>query len=298
MSDTTSKTTLADLLAPQAVTLEDDLERWLIEPGTPDELAEAMRYCVLCGGKRLRPALVRLGAQAVGGDADDDLVARAAVAVELIHSYSLVHDDLPAIDNDVLRRGLPTAHVKFGEAMALLVGDALLTRAFGLLAETHDPRSPNLVAELATAAGAAGMVAGQIADLELCELPAGAAGLAYVHNRKTAALIRAAVRMGAIAGGADHVALAALSHYGLQLGLAFQAVDDVLDATGQAEMIGKTPGKDARAGKRSIVGELGLEQAQAAARDLSARAVEMLAPLGEAADALRQLAALLAERTY
>ena len=287
---------LADQLAPQAVAVEADLERWLVEPGTPDELAEAMRYCVFNGGKRLRPALVRLAAKAVGGSGDDELVARAAVAIELVHSYSLVHDDLPAMDNDVLRRGLPTAHVQFGEQMAILVGDGLLTRAFGILAESDMPRASRLVVELATGAGAVGMVAGQVADLELCALPDGPDGLAYIHERKTAALVRSAVRMGAIAGGAD--GLDALSEFGRLLGLAFQAVDDVLDATGQAETLGKTPGKDFRGGKRTLVRELGPEEARRKARAFSAQAIDALTPLGASADKLRRLTSLLAERTY
>lgn len=289
---------LADLLAPQAVAVEADLERWLVEPGTPDELAEAMRYSVLNGGKRMRPALVRLAAEAVGGSGDDELARRASVAIELVHSYSLVHDDLPAMDNDVLRRGLPTAHVQFGEQMAILVGDALLTRAFGILAETDLPRASRLIAELATGGGAAGMVAGQVADLELCALPDGPDGLAYIHEYKTAALVRSAVRMGAISAGAADAVLAALSEFGRLLGLAFQAVDDVLDATGQAETLGKTPGKDFRGGKRTLVRELGPEEARRKARAFSAQAIDALTPLGASADKLRRLTSLLAERTY
>ena len=161
MSEKTSEKQLADLLAPYAVALEADIEQWLIAPATPKPLAEAMRYCMLSGGKRIRPALVSMANAAVDGS-DDELVARAGVAVELVHSYSLVHDDLPAMDDDVLRRGLPTAHVKFGEAMAILTGDALLTRAFGVLSQTHHPRAAIKVAQLSVGAGATGKVAGHL----------------------------------------------------------------------------------------------------------------------------------------
>ena len=297
-AESKSPRTLADLLVPQATAFEKDLERWLAEPEVPEALVEAMRYCVLNGGKRLRPALVRFSAEAAGGNGDDELVRRAAVAVEMVHSYSLVHDDLPAMDNDILRRGLPTAHVQYGEAMAILVGDALLTRAFGVLAETHEPLAAKLVAELAGGAGAAGMVAGQVADMGLCPLPEGLDGVTYIHRRKTAAIIRAAVRMGAIAGGASEAALGALSDFGLGVGLAFQAVDDVLDATGDAATLGKSPGKDAKHGRHTLVAQLGPDEAAATARQLSGQAIEALAPLPASAAPLRELAHLLLERTY
>jgi len=295
---TVSAKTLSDFLAPRAAAVEDDLERWLVESGTPQPLAEAMRYCALNGGKRLRPVLVRLSGQAVGAEPDDELVARAGVAVELVHCYSLVHDDLPALDNDVMRRGRPTAHVRFGEALAILTGDALLTRAFSVLAESQDPRSGRLLLELSRGAGAAGMVAGQVADMALCDVPEGSDGLRYVHERKTAALIRAAVRMGAICGGAREALLAAVSEYGRLLGLAFQVVDDVLDVTGQAETLGKTPGKDTTAGRPNSAEELGLECARQLGEDLSYQATAALEPLGDSAGDLRRLAELLAQRTY
>ncbi len=298
MSEKISEKQLADLLAHYAVALEADLERWLVGPAAPAALAEAMRYCMLGGGKRIRPALVSMANAAVGGSSDDEMVARTGVAVELVHSYSLVHDDLPAMDNDVLRRGMPTAHVKFGEAMAILTGDALLTRAFGVLSETHDPRSAWLVAELAAGAGPAGMVAGQVADMDLCDIPAELAGTEYIHERKTAALIRSAVRMGAICGRADDEQMEAVSTYGLNLGMAYQAVDDLLDVVGTAETTGKTCGQDTRSEKRTIVAQLGLDGAKRLGRDLSDRAVAALASLGPADDELKLLAQLLAERTY
>jgi len=298
MAEKTVEKQLTDLLASRAVALESDLERWLLEPDTPPQLAEAMRYCVMCGGKRMRPVLVSMTNAAVGGNLDDELVARAGVAIELVHSYSLVHDDLPAMDNDVLRRGLPTAHVKFGQAMAILTGDALLTRAFGVLSETHDLRSAALVAELAKGAGPAGMVAGQVADMGLAEVPAALAGIEYIHERKTAALIRTAARMGAICGRADDEQLEAISEYGFNLGMAFQVVDDLLDITGSAETTGKSCGQDARGDKLSIAAQLGVDKARSLGKELSDRAVAAVAALGPAADELRQLARLLAERTY
>jgi farnesyl diphosphate synthase len=297
MTKKRGKDPLTELLAPYADRTESDLKRWLVEPGTPGELAEAMRYCALGGGKRLRPGLTFMTAEAVGVSNEDEMVRRAAVAVELIQSYSLVHDDLPGMDNDALRRGKPTAHVQFGEAMAILVGDALLTRAFGVLCEAENVFAPRLSAELARAAGATGMVAGQVADMDLCHIPSGPEGLRYIHLRKTAALIRAAGTMGAICGGPNGEVLDAISQYAESLGLAFQVLDDVLDVTGEADEIGKSPGKDADAGKRTQVTELGLEGAETLGRRLTRDAIEALAPLEEKGRKLRTLAELLVRRT-
>jgi farnesyl diphosphate synthase len=289
--------TLPELLEPYARLCQGDLERHLLERDVPATLASAMRYCVLDGGKRLRPALVLMSWRALREDQFDPRVRRAAVALELLHTYSLVHDDLPAMDNDTLRRGRPTAHVQFGEAMAILAGDALLTRALGLLAEGRpDATSAAMIDELARAAGPAGMIAGQVADMDLCPVPEGAEGLHYIHSRKTAALIRCATRLGAIAAGADAPRLEALGRYGQCLGLAFQLVDDLLDATGQARTLGKTPGKDAAGGKRTAVSQVGLAAAAAMADDLTGRAVEALAILGPRAAELAHLAKLLTQR--
>ena len=287
---------LEALLAPYAREVEADLVLWMVEPDTPPELAEAMEYCVLGGGKRLRPALVLLSAEAVGAPANDELTRRAAVAVELVHCYSLVHDDLPAMDNDTLRRGRPTAHVKFCEAMAILVGDALLSRAFGVLTECGDQKSNLLAAELARAAGSAGMIAGQAADMGLCRIPDGLEGLVFTNTRKTAALIRSAARMGAICAQADKPQLSAISEYAHSLGLAFQLADDLLDVVGSADKLGKTPGKDAQAGKRTYVEQVGLDQARCVAQELTDQAVEALQPFGPAGEKLTELATLLAER--
>jgi farnesyl diphosphate synthase len=236
-----------------------------------------------------------MSAEAVGADADE-ATRRAAVAVELVHCYSLVHDDLPAMDDDSLRRGRPTAHVRFGEAMAILAGDALLTRAFGVLAEA--PRSDVLVGELARGAGSAGMIAGQVADMNPCGLKPGTDGVEYIHALKTAALIQAAARMGAICGGAGAEELSVIGEYARQLGLAFQLFDDLLDATGSTENLGKTAGKDASAGKRTHLAEIGLEAARRTGMELTGGAVRAIQPLGARARKLSRLAELLADRTH
>lgn len=289
---------LGQLLHAYVDRVEADLRLWLVEPLTPPTLAEAMNYCVLGGGKRLRPALVHLAAEAVGNGPPDEMIRRAAVAVEMVHAYSLVHDDLPAMDDDTLRRGQPTAHVRFGEAMAILAGDALLTRAFGVLSATGDPRCPALVAELASAAGAAGMIAGQVADMDLCPVPPGLEGVQMIHSRKTAAMIRASVRMGAIGGDADEAVLSAIGNYGESLGLAFQLIDDMLDATASAEELGKTPGKDARWGKRTHMEAIGPQRTRELGRQLTRAAMEAIGPLGKSAGKLRRLAELLEHRTH
>jgi geranylgeranyl pyrophosphate synthase len=291
-----SADSLTHLLAPYARRSEQYIEHWLVEEAAPQTLQESMRYCVFNGGKRLRCSLVLLTAEAAGGDAEDELTARAAVAVELVHCYSLIHDDLPSMDNDELRRGKPTAHVKFGEAMAILAGDALLTRAFAILGESVDERASALVRELGAAAGPAGMVAGQVADMDLCEVPIGIEGLDYIHKRKTAALIRAAGRMGAICVGAEDSVLAAISDYAESLGMAFQLVDDTLDVTGELETLGKTPGKDLTSQKRTHVAELGIERARELIDELTDRAVEAIGPLGDRGHKLRMLVKLLAQR--
>jgi len=290
---------LCALLRPAAEAVEAALGRWLSDPLIPTALAEAMRYASLNGGKRIRPALVLFSADAVADAADRPADPMpAAVAVELVHCYSLVHDDLPAMDDDALRRGRPTCHVRYGEAMAILVGDALLTRAFEVLARgvAEAPLSARLTGELAAAAGPAGIIAGQAADMGLCDVPDGPEGLRSIHARKTGALIRAAVRMGAICAGAGEEALAALTAFGEAAGLAFQVTDDLLDATASAKILGKTPGKDAEAGKRNYVAALGIEPTRRLAADLNARAAAALEILGPPADTLRHLAALLSER--
>ena len=245
------------------------------EDAVPSRLAEAMRYAVFGQGKRLRPALVRLVSLALGGD--DARAAAPAVAVECVHTYSLVHDDLPCMDDDDLRRGRPTCHKVFGEALAVLAGDALLTFAFEVLA--REPRAGDLAGALARGAGPAGMVGGQELDLA----PPGAPTLALVaeiHARKTAALLGAAAELGAIAAGAGDRERGAARDYGRALGLCFQATDDVLDVTGDAATLGKTPGKDARARKPTLVAVLGLDGAREEAARLAGAAREAARSLG------------------
>jgi len=299
MSEVDCIQSLRDLLGPYALRVEELLDRWVPEPGVPEDLGKAMRYCVLDGGKRLRPALVFMTNEAVGtAGGDEELAERAAAAVELIHCYSLVHDDLPAMDDDDLRRGRPTAHVQFGQAMAILAGDALLTRAFSVLTECLMPKSCKLAFELAVAAGAAGMVAGQAGDMELCEVPKGREGLDFIHLRKTASLIVASVRMGAISANANEKQLRAVSNYGESIGLAFQLVDDLLDVTGKVELLGKTPGKDHASGKQTYVSVLGVDETRSIADTLTHQAMEAIAPLGAAGDKLGRLAKLLSERSH
>lgn len=260
----------------------------------PAGLGEAMRYAVLDGGKRLRPLLMLAAWEAVAADAEpppDAPVWWAAGAVELIHAYSLVHDDLPCMDDDVLRRGKPTVHVRFGVAQALLAGDALQALAFEWLvapdwAQQRPALAVAMLRELAQAAGAAGMAGGQAIDLAGVGQQLDQAALEDMHRRKTGALLLASVRMGAIAAGADSPTLAALDAYGRALGLAFQVIDDVLDATVDSATLGKTAGKDAAADKPTFVSLLGVEPARAYARTL----------LGQALQALEQLPALPTQR--
>ena len=289
--------TLTGFLEPYVKIMEASIALWAIEPQTPTELGQAMLYC-LTGGKRLRPALVHLSALATAdGPYDEELVARCAMAVEMIHVYSLIHDDLPAMDDDDLRRGRATAHVKFGEPLAILTGDALLTRAFGVLSESGQSCS-RLVSDLATAAGAAGMVAGQVADMQLCNIPDGFEGMQYIHNRKTAAMLRVSTRLGAIAAGASEKNIQAVSDFAENLGMGFQLFDDILDATGTAQQLGKTPGKDHDAGKRTVITELGIEKATRLGTSLTQAAIDAIKPLGRRSEKLQTLARLLADRTH
>jgi farnesyl diphosphate synthase len=259
--------------AAQQARVEHALGTW-VRPDAPARLGEAMRYAVLDGGKRLRPLLVLAACEAVDGHAPSAL--RAACAVELIHAYSLVHDDMPCMDNDVLRRGKPTVHVQFGEAQALLAGDALQALAFELLVpddgSTEPALSARLCLQLARAAGAIGMAGGQAVDLASVGLALDQAALEDMHRKKTGALLQASVMMGAGTGNATQGALACLATYGACLGLAFQVVDDVLDVTADSATLGKTAGKDAASDKPTFVSLLGLEAAQAYAETLLDRA--------------------------
>jgi len=269
------------------------------ESRPPATLHRAMRYSIFAGGKRLRPVLVVAGAEAVGGRMEP--VLPAACALELVHTYSLIHDDLPAMDNDDYRRGRPTSHKVFGEAMAILAGDGLLTHAFRLLADCWRPGLDGAVlrdvlADVADAAGTDGMVGGQVADLEAEGRQVGADMLDYIHLHKTAALIRASITVGARLSGAGGESLRALATAGQALGLAFQIVDDMLDVTATSAQLGKTAGKDQAQQKATYPAVHGLPASRARAETLVADALGALAPLGPPADPLRALAHFILER--
>ena len=263
---------------------------------TPPRLLEAMRYAVLSGGKRVRPILALAACEAVPAPAR--LALPFGCAIEMIHAYSLVHDDLPAMDDDDLRRGRPTVHVQFGEALAILAGDALLTEAFRVAAEgarevgVAPERALAMVATIAAAAGAGGMVGGQVADLEAEGRAADRALVEGIHRRKTAALLAAAIDVGALAGGAVGERRAALADYGL----AFQIADDVLDATAPTAVTGKRVGGDAAHGKATYPAVLGLDGARAAARELLARCLAATDVLGPSAEPLQAIARFVVER--
>ncbi|GMV46379.1 MAG: farnesyl diphosphate synthase [Pseudomonadota bacterium] len=280
--------------------VETALDTW-VPADAPAGLGEAMRYGVLDGGKRLRALLVLAAAQAVGGVREGAL--RAAVAVELIHAYSLVHDDMPCMDNDVLRRGKPTVHVQYGEAQAMLAGDAMQALAFDVL--TPDTGvdialQARLVALLARSAGHAGMAGGQAIDLASIGRTLDEPALRDMHRRKTGALLQASVLMGAACGRVDAAAQAALEEYGAAVGLAFQVVDDILDVTQLSAQLGKTAGKDIDDNKPTYVSVLGLDAARAHAQQLRAQAHAALARSGlaERGWALAALADRVVEREH
>jgi geranylgeranyl diphosphate synthase type II len=260
----------------------------------PRRLHEAMRYSVFAGGKRLRPSLVLLACEAAGGRERDAMPA--AAAVEMIHTYSLIHDDLPAMDDDDFRRGRPSCHRAFGEATAILAGDALLTLAFETLSRCPADLVPRLVASIADAAGARGMVGGQQADLEGENGRATPALVRFIHRRKTAALLRASVVAGAICGRASPAELRAIERFGENLGLAFQVADDVLDATATTEQLGKTAGKDAASGKATYPAVFGIDRSRREAAALARRAAAALAILGARAAKLREVMRFVVER--
>jgi geranylgeranyl diphosphate synthase, type II len=284
------------------------------DPGTacPARLASAIRYSVLGGGKRLRPVLCLMAAEACGGDSEAALPA--ACALEMVHAYSLIHDDLPAMDDDDLRRGRSTCHRAFDEATAILAGDALLTLAFEVVAREVKPGAAALrcVTILADAAGPSGMLAGQMADLQaerrtdtLCRGRQGSSGfdttfildaLEAIHRRKTGAMLRASLRMGAVIAGAPDRYIEALDRYGEAIGLAFQIIDDLLDVLGDESKLGKRVGKDSDQGKWTYPRFLGVEGSRRRARQLAEEAVAALEPLGSDSDRLNNLALVLLER--
>jgi len=263
----------------------------------PATIHRAVRYSLFAGGKRLRPLLCCAASEACSGTTRAALPA--ACAVELVHTYSLVHDDLPCMDDDDLRRGKPTSHKMFGEGMAVLAGDALLTEAFAVLttAKPEGRATPaELVAELAQAAGSRGLIAGQVADLEAEGRKPSEPALYFIHAAKTGMLLRAALKLGGLCGGGSKRQIAALDRFGFALGLAFQIQDDILDATQSAKKLGKTAGKDAAAGKMTFPALYGLERSRELAGQWTGEAVDSLRVFGRKGDRLRGLAALILRR--
>lgn len=292
-------------LAERAREVESFLDRNLpTEDAFPPSIHRAIRYSLFAGGKRLRPVLALASAEAVGGRAEDALPA--AAALEMIHTYSLIHDDLPAMDNDDLRRGKPTSHVVFGEAIAILAGDALLTHAFHVLATaastngtpgtSEGERRLQAVSLLAEAAGMNGMIGGQVIDLESEGRGVDEKTLDQIHQKKTGALMEVAARLGAVMGGGEDDQIETLGGFGREVGLAFQIVDDLLDVEGDAATLGKSAGKDLKAGKATYPSVHGLEKARSRARTLAQRASDLVAPFGPAGEPLVCLARRIVDR--
>jgi geranylgeranyl diphosphate synthase type II len=270
----------------------------------PPTLHQAIRYSVFAGGKRIRPILSMAAFDAVGGKGDE--ILPFACALEMIHTYSLIHDDLPAIDDDDFRRGRPTCHKAFGEAMAILAGDALLTEAFQLMTNCSIQSTPaggeklmlDLVNKVAQAAGISGMVGGQVVDIESEGQDVDLATLQYIHTHKTGAMILASVQIGARLGGAEGEILKAYTHYGKRIGLAFQIADDILDVEGKPELLGKSTGADLSKRKVTYPALLGIEESKRRARELIDLAIDALSPIGEQAEPLREIAQFIIARDY
>lgn len=294
---------LDDYLKTRLTLVETALDTYLPHAATlPGSLHDSMRYSIFAGGKRIRPMLMAAACEAVGGKTED--ILPAAAAIEMIHSYSLIHDDLPAMDDDDLRRGKPTNHKVYGEAIAILAGDGLLTEAFILLSNPQVLRQVpatarlEIIHQLSRAAGSLGMVGGQVVDMESegqkIDLPT----LEYIHTHKTGALILAAIEIGAIIGGADDRQRRALHRYGEAAGLAFQVADDILDIVADQSLLGKEVGSDQERGKATYPALLGLEGARQRARDLRDMAFDALEPFGEEARPLREIATYIIDRSF
>jgi geranylgeranyl diphosphate synthase type II len=297
--------TLKEFLAGETRRIEAALDRLTPAESTPPEtIHRAMRYSLFAGGKRIRPILCLQGAAAISGHNPGAFSDRAALeaccALEMIHTYSLIHDDLPALDNDDFRRGKPTCHKVFGEAMAILAGDALFTLAMQTLVRIEGlaaTATVALVEELSFGGGTVGgMIGGQVADIEGERQPPTPELLDSIHRAKTGALLRASVRMGGICAGGDRAQIEALSRYGEHVGLAFQIVDDILDVEESSEALGKTAGKDAAQGKITFPAVYGLEESRCMAQEECGRAHETLAPFGPRAQRLHEIADLIVYR--
>jgi geranylgeranyl diphosphate synthase type II len=300
------------LLHEKAEFINHTLAQLLASQQIDSKLKEALKYTLGTPGKRVRSALVLWCCELAGGRVNRNAEI-AAAAIEMVHTYSLVHDDLPAMDDDDLRRGLPTCHKAFDEATAILTGDALLTLAFEILAkEVDEPTiAVKLIGQLAQDAGPSGMIAGQMADIKTSMLDTGCSSsiqnlarrggqvsrIEYIHTNKTAKMFRCAAAMGAICGGASKQQIDQLSEYGLKIGLGFQIADDILDVSASSEQLGKTAGKDAKAAKCTYPAVIGIERARELEKKLADEAVAVLEPFGKKADTLRQLAMALLERT-
>lgn len=277
--------------------IQDYLGRQREDVDCPARLHEAMAYSLTAGGKRVRPILAIAGYEAMGGQIDN-VILPAACALEFIHTYSLIHDDLPAMDNDDFRRGKPTNHKVFGEATAILAGDALLTDAFGLIAsvQAQAERVVRVLREIAHAAGSYGMVGGQQEDIDSEGKVIDGKALQFIHEHKTAALISVSVKIGVILGGGNKEAVTAINRYGKNIGLAFQVVDDLLDVTGSIEEIGKTPGADIARGKNTYPSIFGLEASKKMAETLVDEAIAALDNFEDKAQPLRELARYILKR--
>ncbi|CAN5809321.1 polyprenyl synthetase family protein [soil metagenome] len=291
---------LKQYLAARQKEVDHALDRFLPkEKVRPATIHKAMRYSLFAGGKRLRPILCLAAAEACGGERGAALPL--ACAMECIHTYSLIHDDLPSMDNDDFRRGRATCHKVFGDGIAVLAGDALLTVAFEIAAGAKPTRRYSLqtiISEIAVAAGSRKLIAGQVADLEAEGQPITRAELRYIHENKTAAMITSSVRLGAMSANAPEKQLAAVTEFGRSLGLAFQVIDDILDVTQTSEKLGKSAGKDVAAQKATYPAVLGLAGARKEAQRLTSKAHHALEPLGAKAEQLHALAAYLLDREY
>lgn len=292
---------LAEYLNEKRKIIDEALDRYL--PGEeryPSTIFAAVRYSLFAGGKRIRPILCLASAEAVGGRIET--VLPVACALELIHTYSLIHDDLPAIDNDDFRRGRPTSHKVFGENIAILAGDALLTEAFHLMSEIRlmedipPARLLSVIHDIAEAAGYFGMVGGQVVDVQSEGKTVDLDTLHYIHTRKTGALITASVKAGALLSGASEEELNALTHYARNVGLAFQIADDILNVEGDRNIMGKSTGSDADRGKVTFPAVVGLEASRQKAKDLVNNALHAIAHLDHRADPLRMIATFIVER--